>query len=649
MSVNNKMPDFITSINNDYRSQVAHCFILHGNIYDYVDNSGGDLTIRKVFNSAYDDAFQNDASDEANLDRKNRGLQDVGKKTEKVTRVIANYNMSQGLEIPHPKSFEAMRTIMKETLGDRVSDGFMKPVGPSKLIEFMNLWFAISKERAKTNAQNKELDKPLAPELLVTWVLQEADALFPNGDLANMGPDRAPIVSIRHWAQDEWIGLRNRIILMTRHASDLHASIRSEISSVHTVRKPNLDDRLAFIKGFDQIVQKKAKASKTGKIEISSNQFVTGIEWAKDFNAEQCAIQSAGMNRKQLKDVFLQAWIDMEPVDFSLITQRKQRALKDEYAGMLDFKEPTFGFEEVGGQEHFKKYAYERIIAPLKARDMKTCSRGALMLGPPGTGKTLLALALAKEAKMNFMIVDLGKVFAGLVGETEKNMRKLLEAIEAASPCIVFCDEVDSVLSSGRQSGGDSGTSGRVFNSFMTFLSDPSRVGRVVVLMASNRPDMLDAALIRDGRVDVKIPILPPARGDVKGRTSVIKALLTKHKVSFHKELESSMKNPEFGLGRLLLDEARIWTGAEIESLIRKSMSSASFADRVTAKGEKDYTILAEDWNHAMDVIIPNTGDVESQISLALQYVNDLDYCPKDYWDQVKLEQERVAELRKAA
>lgn len=638
------VPDFIRAMNNDYRSQIAHVFIVHGNIYDFVDNTGRDLSMKQIFSIHYDDGFQKDASEESVRDKKDSGLQDSSKQNVKITRVLATYNMSNGLEFPHPKGYEAVKSIMKEKLGDKVTEQFMAPVGPGKLIEFMNLWFKISKERTKQNVQNKEQGKSLDQELLITWLIEDADALYPNGELSQIGPDRAPIISVRQWAQDVWLGYRNRIILMTRHASDLHNSIRGEISSIYVVRKPNLDDRLSYIKGFDEGVRRRAKASPNGKLSIADNNDVNGIEWAPDFNADQCAIQSAGMSRRQLKDVFLQSWIAKQSVGYEQIIQRKQRALQDEYQGMLDFKEPTFGFEEVGGQQHFKNYCYERIIVPLRERDTKTCSRGAIMLGPPGTGKSMLALALAKEAKLNFMTVDLGKVFAGLVGETEKNMRKLLEAIEAASPCIVFADEVDSVLSAGRASAGDSGTSGRVFNSFMTFLSDPARVGRVVVLLASNRPDLLDAALIRDGRVDAKIPILPPARGDADGRTSVLKALLTKHKVVFHKALAGTIKDQETGLGRLLLDQDRIWTGAEIESVVRKAVAKAAFAGRKKSDNSKDYTIYAEDWNHAMDVIIPNTGDVETQIALALRYVNDLDYCPKEYWDEVKVEQAKARE-----
>jgi ATP-dependent 26S proteasome regulatory subunit len=643
MSTAAVVPDFITAINNDYRSQISHVFLLHGNIYDFVENTGSDSLIEKVFCGVSDDEFIKDAI-EADLDRKDRGVSAANTGPSHVRRILATYNMSQGLEFPNPHSYEAVKAMLLTKLtSEKVTDTFMRPKGPAKLIEFMNIWFELHKERTLKNEINRKEKKALIPEILMTWLIQDADAMFPNGDMTIIGGDRINVVSVRQWAQDVIIGARNKIILMTRYASDLHSSIRSEISTAHLIRKPNLADRLAFIKGYDASIQK--RAAESGGFLIVGNNKISRINWAPEFDAEQCAIQSAGMNRKQLRDTIMHSWIDGVPLDYRSIMQRKQRALQDEYNGILDFKEPTFGFENIGGHDHFKSYCWDRIVNPLKSGDIRSCSMGAIMLGPPGTGKSMLALALAKEAKMNFMNVDLGKVFAGLVGETEKNMRKLLEAIEAAAPCIVFCDEIDTVMASGRSGAGDSGTSGRVFGNFMTFLSDGSRQGRIVVLLASNRPDLLDSALIRDGRIDLKVPILPPSKGDAVGRKAILQSLTTKHKVKFAKSLGETMKDPNNGLGRLLLDEERIWTGAEIESLVKKAMVRASMANRKDKSGEKDYTIREEDWNHAMNVILPSTGEVDTQINLALRFVNDLDYCPPVYWDQVKAEQKKHAAL----
>jgi transitional endoplasmic reticulum ATPase len=242
----------------------------------------------------------------------------------------------------------------------------------------------------------------------------------------------------------------------------------------------------------------------------------------------------------------------------------------------------------------------------------------------------MIAWGLAKEAGLNFIQVDLGKVFGGLVGETEKNVRKLLEAIEAASPCIVFIDEIDSVLSSGRSSSGDSGTSARVFNNIMTWLSDPSRVGKVVVVAATNRPDLLDSALIRMGRMDAIIPMLAPAKGDALGRWNILAALTRKLKLVLHPDLVKTKDAEGNGLGTLLHDTERIWTGAEMEAVLQSALQKAYRATRLTGT-KADLRLCVDDFNGAMTAIIPRTSEVALQTDLALYFANNLDYCPEDW------------------
>ena len=120
----------------------------------------------------------------------------------------------------------------------------------------------------------------------------------------------------------------------------------------------------------------------------------------------------------------------------------------------------------------------------------------------------------------------------------------------------------------------------------MTWLSDPGRVGKVVFLAAdANRPELLDAALIRAGRMDVKIPMLPPAKGDAKGRWAILKSQTHKHKIVLADDLIASKNNPQAGLGRLLYDPKRIWTGAEMEQPFRQpSMKQSGPSARQTRR-----------------------------------------------------------------
>jgi ATP-dependent 26S proteasome regulatory subunit len=631
-----KYPDFITKMNNDYKSQFSHLFILDGNIHDFCDSSG-DMTVTKLLRSFYDDAMQELAKEQMVRNGTDSEIEFDNSKTKaKAKRILVSYNLSQGLQYTTEESTEVMKAVFMDQITKEQMEAnggkFMKPRDLSQLANFMNLWFEISKKReirrmnqgSLTDAERRALPMPV----IVTWLIEDADTLIPKARVIELGVgERSFVVGLRHWAQDEWVGKNNRIILMCRHGGDIDASIRSEISTSHTIKKPNFEERLAYIEGINKWIKSRAAGKENKKIQYGDN-FFDSINWACGFDARQCAIQSAGMNRKQLKDVFLQSWHKNAPVDYQVVLERKQRAMQEEYEGMVDFVEPTFGFEEIGGNEHFKEYAHRKIITPLRNGDVLRCSRGALMLGPPGTGKSTLAQALAKEAKMNFIQLHLGKLFGGIVGDTERNTRKMIEAIEAASPCIGFIDEIDSVLSSGRSSPGDSGTSARVFNSVMTLLSDPARTGKVVILAASNRPDLLDPALIRDQRFDARLPILPPAPTDREGRTLILKAMKIKHKANYSKELTATINVSDNGLGRLVMDTSRMWTGAEIETLVRESIDTAYFA------GRESKDIQLEDWNQTMDDVISNTRSVVLQTKLALFFCSQLRYVPIAFRDQ---------------
>lgn len=638
-------PDFVQKIIADYTSKIAHVFILYGNINDFSDNSGKRHGVLHTLAQAFDDNIKNE-------------LGKLGEKPDRATksankgfaRIFATYNLSGGLEFLHESSkaqmLDALQAFYTKEVWDQQRDDLknLKPVTLDAFFALMNLWYHASKDVAELNIQAGSNGLTQRQEVLLTLTMTDSDALFPDGQISQMFPDRAPIVHMRNWARDEALGNRNRVILMTRHLTDLHESIRGGASGVSTiaVAKPTMSDRKEWLENFSQGVLDRV-AKKAKPMQIGSN-LVTKVELAEGFDLQQFAVQSAGMSRRQMEDVIMKSWLTKQPIDFFLVKERKQRAIDDEYKGIVDFFEPEFGFEHIGGHEALKTYFVRKVIGPLRKGDKRLCTSGMLMTGPPGTGKTQLARAVAKEAKLNFMVGHLDKLFGSLVGETEKQTRKFLEAVESAAPCIVFLDELDSVLSSGRTSQGDSGTSGRMFNAIMQWLSDDSRKGKVVVIAASNRPDLLDAALIRAGRFDALIPALPPSKGDAKGRLKILAALCRKLTVKLSPELGQTEANANDGLGRLLCDPNRVWTGAEIEVVLKESFDNAAFADR-TKKGATDFTIALEDWNKAMDDILPDTKMVERMTLLSLLYVNHLGYCPPEWRDKAKNKEEIRASL----
>jgi len=283
------------------------------------------------------------------------------------------------------------------------------------------------------------------------------------------------------------------------------------------------------------------------------------------------------------------------------------------------------------------------------------------------TGKTWYGELLAAVCRINFVYVDFSKLYGGIVGETERNTERLYEAIEAMAPCIVFADEIDSAFSSGRQSAGDSGVQARVFNRTMRWLSDDARWGKVVVLAATNRPDLLDEAFIRAGRFDDVIPALPPHPSDAKGRKSLLAAVCKKTGVRVLKSLVETLKTPDNGLGRLIFSP-RVWTGAEVERLVKMAFGNAAQRVSRAAKEQaaakklprretleflrtetKNPLIELDDWNHAMDSYRPNTRQAETQIDLALGYSNNDDYCPAEWRSRLDAAREKTANTVESA
>jgi ATP-dependent 26S proteasome regulatory subunit len=621
-------PHFVAQFFDSYRAKEAHVFIFHGNVNDFPNNSGrrGDLR-RALALSCDTPTMLLECKDD-----------EQKKEVAKVNRILAYYTMSNGLEFASPEGLNIWRSIMKQYIKDLVPStqdpqaeenvkDLEKPINLESALNTLNIWFTASKRLHATNQKVDATKKGTKlPDPLFTIVFFDGDAIFPAGQMSQLLGDRGPIVNVRSWARDEALGNKNRVIIVTRHISDIHESIRGGESGVRAIAipKPSLKDREEWLNNFDASLQERAKKGMPQKL---GGKDVTHLEYATGFDHHTFAIQAAGLSRKQMENIFMRAALDHEPIDFPLVRALKTKALEEEYGGLVDFREPEHGFDKVGGHEHLKRYFQRKIIAPLKKGDKRTCSRGVLLTGPPGTGKTAITLAMAKEAGVNFMIAHLARLFGGLVGETESNTQKFIEAADSAAPVIVFIDELESVLSAGRTSVGDSGTSSRVFNSIMTWLSDESRSGRIVVVGATNRPDLLDTALIRSGRFDAVLPALPPASGDAKGRLEILKALTKKQDFRFAKELQETITSHDNGIGKLLHD-ARIWTGAEMEVVLKEAIDNACFANRPT--------VSLEDWNQAFHDVLPSTREVERMIDLSLLYVNHLGYCPDDWKERAQ-------------
>ena len=194
---------------------------------------------------------------------------------------------------------------------------------------------------------------------------------------------------------------------------------------------------------------------------------------------------------------------------------------------------PTTTWDDIGGLEEVKRELREMILYPIDHPDkfemfgMKP-SKGVLFYGPPGCGKTLMAKAVACECESNFISVKGPELMTMWFGESESNVREVFDKGRGAAPCVIFFDELDSIGQARGSHTGDSGVSDRVLNQLLTEMDGAGVKKDLFFIGATNRPDILDEALVRPGRLDQLIYIPLPDKG---ARKNIFKACLRKSKV----------------------------------------------------------------------------------------------------------------------
>ncbi len=185
---------------------------------------------------------------------------------------------------------------------------------------------------------------------------------------------------------------------------------------------------------------------------------------------------------------------------------------------------PAVRWNEIGGLDVAKQELIEAIEWPLKYPEAFEAihikpPKGVLLFGPPGTGKTMLAKAIATESEANFISIKGPELLSKYVGESEKAIRETFRKARQAAPTIIFFDEIDSIVPA-RISGFDTGVTERVVSQFLTEIDGLEELKNVVVIAATNRPEMVDPALLRPGRFDRLIYIRPP---DLKDKENIFK------------------------------------------------------------------------------------------------------------------------------
>jgi len=251
---------------------------------------------------------------------------------------------------------------------------------------------------------------------------------------------------------------------------------------------------------------------------------------------------------------------------------------------------PTIHWADIGGLEQVKQELREAVEWPIKNPEVFTRMgirppKGILLSGPPGCGKTLLARAVATESEANFITIKGPEVFSKWVGESEKAIREVFRKARMAAPAVIFFDEFDSLVPRRGMGYADSGVSERVISQLLTEMDGVMTLEDVVIIAATNRPDIVDPAVLRPGRFDRLIYVPEP---DEKARLDIFK-LYTKG-MPLAKDVDIAE----------LARATKSYSGADIEALCREA---AMYALRRDVKSKE---VTLDDFKKAMEKIGPS-------------------------------------------
>ncbi|MFL6857563.1 MAG: AAA family ATPase, partial [Allosphingosinicella sp.] len=255
---------------------------------------------------------------------------------------------------------------------------------------------------------------------------------------------------------------------------------------------------------------------------------------------------------------------------------------------------PTIGWDDVGGVDAARERLQEGVELPLKHPDaFKRMgirpAKGFLLYGPPGTGKTLLAKATAREAEANFIATKSSDLLSKWYGESEQQIARLFARARQVAPTVIFIDELDSLVPARGGGLGEPQVTERVVNTILAEMDGLEELGSVVVIGATNRPNLVDPALLRPGRFDELIYVAVP---DEEGRRHILGIHTVKMPLAGDVDLDNlARRTPRF-------------TGADLEDLVRRAglfalrgsmeASQVTMADFEKALGETRASVTEE-------------------------------------------------------
>ena len=336
----------------------------------------------------------------------------------------------------------------------------------------------------------------------VAVVLDYAHALAPSGPTSST--ERAAITTLARWATEAQVADRRPfIILIAPAAGDVSDEVFAGGSAAE-VPKPELESRADFAL-------------------VLQGRFPE-VRW--DLSPDRFAAETGGLSLAQMEDILQRTQGARVSLGPEQVVGRKIDLLKQEYGDVLEILNPRYDLSAVGGLEHAVRELRE-VADIMKKGQTSAAPMGIVLMGPPGTGKSYLAECFAKEC--GILCVRFRPLRQMYVGQSERNQEKAFAAIRALAPVVVIVDESDQAEGGSRDQGsGDSGVTERMRGAAFSFWGEGAMRGKVLRIDITNRIDLIDSAMRRSGRTDVKIPILMP---DETARRQIFEVTVRKHKL----------------------------------------------------------------------------------------------------------------------
>ena len=335
---------------------------------------------------------------------------------------------------------------------------------------------------------------------------------------------------------------------------------------------------------------------------ISVNKSININELSEEDKDKLCKA-ALGLTMQEAENAFALAMVQdgkLNKDDLSIILEEKMQVIRK--TGMLEYIQSDLGINDIGGLDNLKKWLLKRNNS-WSERAKKYCipaPKGVLVTGIPGCGKSLTAKAMSSIWQLPLLRLDIGKIFSGIVGSSEENMRKAIATVEAVAPAILWVDEIEKGLN-GVSSSNDSGVSSRIFGTFLTWMQE--KTAPVFVIATANNINKLPPELLRKGRFDEIFFVDLPTLNE---RKEIFKVHLTKRLKD--EDVCKNIKATDEQLIDNLAKKTEGFIGSEIEQVVISALCDAFFENRA---------LEINDFEKAIENTVPlSTTQQESIIAI---------------------------------